>query len=721
MGTSKVFALRDFPTFGLPICDYLGWSLLNGEIPLWNPFSNCGVPFAAQWNTMVFYPPHWLAALASPATALSFFCLSHLFAAGLGMHRLARDLTGSDLAAALAGASFALHGLLVNSLMWPNNIAAFAWFPWLALATLKARRSGGTHVVYAGLIGGAQMLTGAPEVILFSWATVTVLVATDRNDENTPLFQIGQRLCGVVAITTGIAAVQLLPFMELLAHSERWQADASTTWAAGWAAWLRWVAPLFDTFATPSGPRFHAEQSWAHSVYGGILPLLVAGAAIRGNSRRMALALVATVIVSGICAHGNKSALFGILAGWLPLRFPVKLLIFQAFAFPLLAALGCAALLDREQSNVSTRFRLAPGVALTLILCLIAGVAVGSLAPERQKPAAESLAAGLVTAILFIALLLGVTRNSLRQGARIALGCGLLAAVLADLALHQRHLAPNIPRRIAEEPAVDPFAKRTGKTVPTSRATLTARAVFQTLYAVSPTVSVSWESGRKGIGSNHNLPGRIPKTGGFFSLNPGAVSLLEDSMYAGPNGLHRGLLELLAISKVMTFTNDFAWADNPQPVSIVRIGAPPRFEDPDQTLAAMREPTYSPRNSVFLQETFRARVNATSAPDAKVSGLDFTPHRIAFETDSSVSALVAVSQTWYPCWRASIDGNEAELWPADHAFMALEVPPGPHHVEIVYEDSSFEIGRSISLATLLVSVFALFRARKRPGSLTPAT
>src|SRR5688572_17948242 len=50
------FFFRDFAIFSYPLAAYHKAALAQGEIPLWNPYSNCGLPFLAQWNTMVLYP-----------------------------------------------------------------------------------------------------------------------------------------------------------------------------------------------------------------------------------------------------------------------------------------------------------------------------------------------------------------------------------------------------------------------------------------------------------------------------------------------------------------------------------------------------------------------------------------------------------------------------------------------------------------------------------------
>ncbi len=166
---ARTFFYRDFGIFGYPLAHYHRESFWNGEVPLWNPLNACGLPFLAQWNTMVLYPGALFYLIFPLSWSLGVFCLLHLFGAGLGMHFLAREWTGHRLAACVAGLAFAFNGLTLSCLKWPNNIAALAWMPWVVWLAGRGWRHGGRHLVLAALAGAMQMLAGGPEIILFTW------------------------------------------------------------------------------------------------------------------------------------------------------------------------------------------------------------------------------------------------------------------------------------------------------------------------------------------------------------------------------------------------------------------------------------------------------------------------------------------------------------------------------------------------------------------------
>lgn len=164
----QTFVVRDFGFFVHPLAYYQRQCFWRGELPLWNPYNNCGVPFLAQWNTMPLYPPVLFYLLLPLTWALSMFSLLHLFFAGLGMYCLAYRWTGNRLAAAVAGLIFAFNGLSLNLLMWPSHIATFSWMPWVVLSVEQGWQRGGRHLFLGALAGAMQMLAGGPETILFT-------------------------------------------------------------------------------------------------------------------------------------------------------------------------------------------------------------------------------------------------------------------------------------------------------------------------------------------------------------------------------------------------------------------------------------------------------------------------------------------------------------------------------------------------------------------------
>lgn len=244
----RTFVFSDYGLFGYPLAHYVRESWLRGEVPLWNPLSNCGLPFLAQWNSMVFYPfsVFWI---VLPLTwALPVFCLGHQFLAGLGMYVLAYSWTRHRLAAAVAGVVFAFNGLTMNCLIWPNNIAGLGWMPWIVWLACEAPKKGGIFLVTGALAGASQMLTGAPEMILFTWILAGIIFAGQLREERAERGLRIRRVAVLIGLVACLSAVQLLPFLDLLSHSHRSGGRAPTENSMPPTGWANFLVPYFRTY-----------------------------------------------------------------------------------------------------------------------------------------------------------------------------------------------------------------------------------------------------------------------------------------------------------------------------------------------------------------------------------------------------------------------------------------------------------------------------------------
>jgi hypothetical protein len=176
----EAFFYRDYGFLGYPFAHFHRECFWSGDFfPLWNPYVNCGAPFLAQWNTLCLYPGALIYLLLPLPWSLGFFCLAHLFLGGLGIRALAERWTGSRFGAAVADVAFVFSGLVLGCVIYPNYLVALGWMPWVALATRRAWQEGGRSIVLAALAGAMQMLSGAPEIILLTWAFLAALAVVD--------------------------------------------------------------------------------------------------------------------------------------------------------------------------------------------------------------------------------------------------------------------------------------------------------------------------------------------------------------------------------------------------------------------------------------------------------------------------------------------------------------------------------------------------------------
>jgi hypothetical protein len=380
----------DVLTYSLPDRVEAARALRHLHLPLWDPFRFAGVPFLANPQTAVLYPPHWLLAALPAERGLAWSYLAHLLLAGAGAYLLARGpLRCSPLAASLAGAAFALSGFAHGQLEHYEQITSLAWLPWAILAADRAVAAAPTwrsaRRPVAGLAAALTMtaLAGHTQYLFMALATVALWsVAVAR-----PVGRALRAGAGI-ALGLGLAAVQLVPTGLLARTSVR--SHGLSLAEAG-----RFSLPRADLLTAFRPDYLHPHRGsfewWAWLPWT-VLALALLALASRAGGRRAAL-LVALAVGGAIVALGPSTPAFRAVYH-LPeassFRVPARWLLLPDLAIPLLAALG----LDR------LRRRLHAGQWVAAAIVVVAGaelLAAGAHTPNLQRtidPLAIHLATG---------------------------------------------------------------------------------------------------------------------------------------------------------------------------------------------------------------------------------------------------------------------------------------------------------------------------------------
>jgi len=723
----QTFFLRDFGYFGYPLAHYHRECFWRGELPLWNPLSCNGLPFLAQWNTLTLYPPSLIYLLLPLPWSLNLFSLAHLVLGGVGMFVLAQRWTGSRLGAGVAGLAFAFNGLTINCLLWPNNIAALGCMPWVVWLVERAWREGGRRpFAFAALAGGIQMMSGAPEIILFTWLLLGAMMAGQTFWSGTRWcwnWRVPGRFTVVVLLVGTLAAAQLLPFLELLHHSERGSQFADTlVWPMPKWGWANFLVPLFRCYRSAVGVFFQPGQDWTSSYYlGGSVFLLALLAAWRSRHRRVWL-LSSVMMLALILALGSEGYLYPLVRKLVPqaglVRFTIKFVLLVIFCAPLLAAFAVSRLLDNSaEERVASRKR-SGLLLLASLLAITAIVWCSYRLPLRGELYSASWLHGASRALLLLATfgtLFWLSRHRSVRGAAVA-GLALLLLVWLDLRTHAPNPAPGIKPDVLTPALVSEQWRQEKIPSPPAagrfRAFTPQRAYDALLQGMISDPSKDYLCHRLALFPNCNLLEDIPLVDGFYSLylkgQRDAWSLLY---FAPTNNAMLPLLNFLGVSLITSATNVFDWQPRPAAMPLATIGQRPVFTDTNSTWRGLASPAFEPRREVYLPLEAKALVPTNHSPDARILSQTFSAHRLSFDVASSVSTLLVLSQSHYQPWKAWVDEKPARIWLANGGFQAIEVPGGQHAVRFAYEDRTFKLGAVLSLTALGVCG-ALFLRRK---------
>lgn len=745
---SHTFYYRDFGHFAYPLAHYHRECFWRGEIPLWNPYNSCGLPHLAQWNTMCLYPGALIYLLGPMPWALGWFSLAHLLLAGAGAYRLAHHWTGNRFAASVAGLAFAFNGFTLHAVMWPNNVAALAWAPWLWLLVERACKEGGRTVLLAALIGAMQMLAGAPEVILFTWAIAVALALVECAKRKTetvgqvPLTHYALRFTTIIVLVTLLSAAQLLPFLDLLSHSHRTAAYDDNLYAMPLWGWANFFVPLFRMTPDKLGVFTHLDQQWTSSYYPGLGVLALAALAV-WRRREPRVWLLAGVAVLGVwLGMGQKAFLLDWVKAVCPplgfIRFPIKYVLLPLMVLPFLAALALAERRSptrrvhslaptAEEGRSEEKAGASPTAQAALpfslrdlaVIAMVFGVCIYFLGLHKfwerlhtftaDPNSTEMTMAGAITAgrqlwflgILF-ATLFFVSRAT-SPTARIAARVLFLAVLAFNILTHAPRQNPTVITQ-AYEPGVAKFST-TMPRLGEGRAMVSREMEGFMAHAHNPDALNYCIGSRRALFANWNLLDGVPKANGFFSQFPRELSDTWWLLYGHDRPFPERFADFLGITRISSSDVLFTWSHRTNALPLVTAGAEPVFTDATSTLRELVDTGYDPAGIVFLPKELLAvsrATNASATTRATVLSTRWSRESISIEVEANAPVWVVIAQTYYHPWKAFEGDRELPIRRANHAFQAVEVSEGRHTIELRYVDHAFRLGAVLSLAGLLL-------------------
>ena len=700
------FYLRDFGYFSYPLAQYHRECFWRGELPLWNPYNSCGLPFLAQWNTLALYPPALIYLLLPMPWSFNLYCVVHLFFAGLGMYALAQHWVQNRFAASVAGMLFAFSGLALNCLMWSNNVAALALMPWVVLCAQRAWQHGRRQVPAGIFVGALQMLAGAPEITALTWLFVIALAVLEALTGDVPPRRLIARLGAVIAFVAALSAAQLLPFFDLLQSSDRNTRFATAAWSMPSWGLANLCVPLFHSYPTPAGIFFQRDQYWVASYYLGIIALALGGVAVWRVRHPRVFLLVALSTLSVLLALGDNAGVYSALRQAAPqlgfMRFPIKFIVLFSLALPLLAAFGVRWMEEAPLKRIPMQTLATVAGALGIIILGFIWMArAHPVLSEVWSTTAWSGASRLLIVACMAALLIALTRIP-RDRSKQIIGAVLLLLIFVDGKTHSPRPNPTIPSGALQAGFVklEPPPSLAG-----NRAMLT-RPAYEEVHSRSISDPMKdFLLHRQTLFDNCNLYDHIPKTDGFFSLYPREQREIWAELWMHQtNYLASPMLDFLGVAHVNTPGDVFEWTHRPSALPLATAGQQPVFAGANATLDALLAPSFDSRRTVFLPPDASPSVRIRRPTEARILAQSWTAQKIEFQIAAKEDSLLVLAQTFDRSWRARVDGQSAELLRANHAFQAIVVPAGTHAVTFRYESRALRTGLIISMLALALTL-----------------
>jgi len=655
----------DFRVVHLPLATFVADSLARGAMPLWDPFTYCGVPIFANIQTALFYPPvlaataagAWLGAELLPRL-LAIAAVIQIFFAGACTYSLLRRLGARPAAAWIAGTVYEAGFFFASQAEHLGAIQGAAWLPlawWCVVELGEGLRW--RRLALLAMALAMTVLAGLPQVAVAVFGSVLVLAVLMT------AFRLARRTLPLhVLMAWGwallIAAVQIVPTIELTRHSvAKYRAEWLGTGggikpAALWSLVNPNYWSVFDLakFHGPSDPTFLY-------LYSSLLGLALALAAMFWKPDRWRRVFAALTIAACIWMLGDSTP----VGRWIFEALPVGIRIGLHFEFTICVfALGLAVLagLGAERFLRGARWQVAVGIVIAADLLLAGSDRPFNTASLAAEPGiTHDSVDGNRELITRLRTLTATAMPPYRIDTTAGLYLWASSAPLMEIPT-ANGCDPLAPERMIQVRLSFAPGKRWGTCYQVVNAGSSVLGLANVKYLVS-----RGQSGGYRIDENTHV---LPR---FF--------LVRQVRAAG------GLAEAERALQAADF-------------------------DPAQT--AIVE---SPAAELPRPETA-----------GSVEVVSYAASELAVRTHSTGPSFLVASEAWYPGWEATLDGRPTRLYITDVAFRGVAVPAGDHRIAMQFVPRILYRSAVVSLIALLAVAFVLLSGARtracRVGTLAGA-
>ena len=754
-----IFVERDLMRFFIPPRQFWVEEVKNLTFPLWNPYYFNGHPLFATLQPGVLYPFSALYLFMPFHWAFNLNIEIHFALSGWFTYLLLRGMNATQGASLISGIGFMLSGYLLSIHSFLSTFLSVTWVPLFFLvffAAIKKNHIG--HAFLAGVVGTFMFLGGGVEVCYFTFSVTFILVLLPElilEKETLPNLKRRLFLFALFCLVFfGLSAVQLIPFLELSQQSirskglEYWEAG---TWSLHLYDLVEFFIPNQYGLATDH-KTFWIFQNMLKTIYVGTIPFLLSLFLLKENKRRF-LGFLFLFMACMAFAMGKNTSLYYYLYEYLPffnkLRYPVKFIFMAILILCIVAGLGYDSF--KRETNRQNNKTLPQ---LFLVLGFLGMVGFGTLILFNTQfitylnslgwgpPKYNEIAVNLfnikrlfVFASLFCLCIYLYFQPLFRKPFLLVciISIFVLDLFFSNYGYYKKEslVRINKPSENSQFIQSDPTLFRIytnfkiGKksNFPSGHnwdelsankemlqfGTMVSSSIFHsqgnevmrqarweninTLFDSAPlseSANLLGLMNVKYIISKHDLPS--PNFKQIHSAYPPLIRKNQDeekpetvNIYENKNVFPRAFL--VPRCKVLTKDEEYSTAFKSKqfdPNSVVLLDKNPKSFDCEKQKIIDSKGTVEIEaynsNSVYLMVVSNSR------------------------------QFLFMSDSFYPGWKAYVDGEEKEIFRANYQFRAVLIEPGEHTLRFEYDPFSFKLGLAITLLTILVSLIYFFRA-----------
>lgn len=699
----------------------------EGKVPLWNPYNFSGQPLLANFQSAALYPLNALFFVFPKESAWTLLVALQPLLALLFTYLYLRLIRMSVLASLFGAVSYGISGFMTVWLEYNTVGHIISWLPLqlLSIELLSQKK-------FQSLLGyilltlsvAFSLLSGHPQAALYSIFFCTIYGVVRLNGK----VKIWAGLS--VGLGFGLSAAQLIPGLELISLSAR----ANHTYEQMMRGnliqpWQILMTFFPNLFGNPVSRTYWPTDTYVGKVTSiGLIPLFFLLSALRLHKSAMVRFYIITTIIIGVFITVNPvtAVLYRFQLPIISSSSPTLMVFIFSFSLAVLTSFGIDGW-TREphslQRLVSRGLQVTVGIAAVAgIFLIISGFKAHALVALR------ALVYALMLSLATVAGFYVAIRNKNRM---LPVLWVLLIVHVMDLSYAFFKFNPFVPGSYMYPPNAisDYLSQQKSPSRFWGYGTAGIDANIATYWRVySPDgydpLYPKWYGEFIGASKNGKLVRNFTNNdrsdariiSGFGEtdfpdnksrkriLRALGVSIILDRVENGTTEktFPVGKYTLTPASDWRVFT-DLGSAD------IIRIASRSAAAlTKDEFEHVFFSPFFDPASQVIVHDPSLPPLSGSGS----VAVSAYTSNTVEASTDTRGTTMMVVANTYYPGWKAYIDGQPTSVSRVNWTMNGVSLPPGKHIVKLRYEPTSFRIGLSISILSAFLFAGMVIAHRK---------
>ncbi|OGY18559.1 MAG: hypothetical protein A2900_03135 [Candidatus Chisholmbacteria bacterium RIFCSPLOWO2_01_FULL_50_28] len=339
----------------IPTMAFWKQEILNGKIPLWNPYILGGIPFLADLSNNTLSPTNIAYLFLPIPLALNLLVVVYVALAAIFTYLYTKTLTGKTIPALFSAIAFAFSGTVIAGANDINSLQGICLIPLVLFASERfVQKSEVRRGIELILVLTLQFISSHPQYSYYTWIIVFFYLAYFLKQ---PFVKRSLAIGTIFVCTFLLSAFQLLPSLELSKEAFRPEtAEFSSANQLKLVELPRLVlANLYGSWKEGSswGPSAQLETGLANTEgYMGVLPLVLAVWGAFTIRARTAKFWMVVALFTFVLSLGSQTPLFELARRMVPFftkfRSPIRILSIYSFGIAMLSGMALA---NREKKT----------------------------------------------------------------------------------------------------------------------------------------------------------------------------------------------------------------------------------------------------------------------------------------------------------------------------------------------------------------------------------